>query len=851
MEEHRINEIKKYGDRNIIINKNNNSESSSNLASQKSLIAIERIHYEFKDEPIQLVISTDGVLEPTAEAINILTALKNEKLCILSINGPVSTGKSTLANNIIEVDNNGFKVGEKTEGIWLWGKPIKLNNDSKLLILDCQGLNKSDNNNISQKLYILSILLSTCVVYNTKGELTEENINDFINYTDLTNKVKVIQSENDNKNNNIDNLKEYFPELIVINDVTSKEKIQDLIEKNPLSENLCKLFENKSYYNKDNYKELIEKVKSEMKYKTLKNNIIDGDELFGLLQNYIDFINNEENPIINSALENVLLSKAKNESEFILDEFKSFFNKKLEYPMSITAIYKLFLSLERKYAEKFCRKVEKILTHKQTGEYIKKLFTDMEKELDACLETNKDYYDEWFGLEYKELGEVLSKINLQSIEQIKVFILSYTSTLQTCLNKFLNIPNSEFCQNLLKILSKIFQEFVFDKLNTFGETINNIYENYSKECNSNIENLNNNIKQLTEQINNNNTLLNDKNKEKSEANLSYFELENKIDKLNREIKSKEKEYENNINIEIQKYQKMEAYYTNQIKEKDQSISNLESKIEKINQDILGTNNESLKKTDELNRENIKLQNEIKKLKSEKNINDIGEVDGPTVVDEQTLSLQTLFKNIQNTFMDFKESVDKLDKENENVFKTKHLENSTKEIEEKINMCVSEIKSFCEKQIKTMNENYENEIKKIKDECEELNFELTKKKVDINEQTKLKEVYEKKLKESVKQVNELNEITKSKDSLITSQSDALRMYEDKINDYKKMKEELELSLAKNVYSFKLKEDEFDSLNMVLEGIVSRKREKFEHNLNKLSPDIQTTLQALAKQYKFFK
>ena len=78
-----------------------------------------------------------------------------------------------------------------------------------------------------------------------------------------------------------------------------------------------------------------------------------------------------------------------------------------------------------------------------------------------------------------------------------------------------------------------------------------------------------------------------------------------------------------------------------------------------------------------------------------------------------------------------------------------------------------------------------------------------------------------------------------------------MYEDKINDYKKMKEELELSLAKNVYSFKLKEDEFDSLNMVLEGIVSRKREKFEHNLNKLSPDMQTTLQALAKQYKFFK
>jgi len=53
----------------------------------------------------------------------------------LSINGPLSTGKSTLANNIINVKDSVFKVGEKTEGIWLWGKPIKLSNDSNLLIL--------------------------------------------------------------------------------------------------------------------------------------------------------------------------------------------------------------------------------------------------------------------------------------------------------------------------------------------------------------------------------------------------------------------------------------------------------------------------------------------------------------------------------------------------------------------------------------------------------------------------------------------------------------------------------------------------------------------------------------------
>ena len=815
-------------------------ESNSNLASEKNLISINRTPYEFKEEPIQLVISSEDILETTTEAINILTALKNEKLCILSINGPISTGKSTLANNIIEKTEQGFKIGEKTEGIWIWGKPITLNNGSKLLILDCQGLVKSENDKISYKLFILSILLSTCVVYNTQGELTEDIINDFINNTNLTEKVKI-----NNKTNNVEDLKEYFPELIFINNNASKENMKELIEKNPLYENISKLFEDINYFNTQNYKELVGKIKSEMEYKMLDNNIIDGDSLFGLLQNYIDFLNNGEQPVINSALENVLLSKAKNESDLILEDFKNNFNKKLEYPMSITAIYKIYFELLQKYTVKFCNKVKKCLDPSQTGEYLKKLFVDMEKELDTCLETNKDYYDEWFGMEYKELEEVLSKINLESINKTKLFILSFTSTIQTCLNKFLNIPNTDFCKNLLTILSKIFQNLVFEKLNNFGEKMDDLFQNYNKEYNVNIENLNNEIKKLNEQIENNQKLLNDKNKEKSESNRSFLELETKLDKLNREIKAKEKEYENNLNIEIQKYQKMETYYNAQIKEKDEKILNLESKIEKLNQDILGSNKESIMKANELNRENIKLQNQLEQLRKDGH-------DGTNISNnEENLSLQTLFKNIQNTFMEFKESIDKLDKENENVFKTKHLENSTKQIEGKININVNDIKNFFEVQIKAMTENYEKEIKKIKDEYDELNFELSKKKVDINEQTKLKEVCETKLKESVKQIGELNEISKSKDSLISTQNEALRMYEDKINDYKKMKEDLELSLAKNIYNFKMKEDEFDSLLMVIEGIVSRKKEKYEHNLNKLSPEIQTTLQSLVKQYKFFK
>ena len=800
--------------------------------------------YEFKEAPVKLFYIQDGMIETTEDGINLLTALKREKLSILSLNGPLGSENSILANNIINKTSSGFNSEEKIEGIWTWGNPIKLDNGSKLLILNCQGLNKNDAENISHKLFILSILLSTCVVYNTQGELNDSVINDFIYYTDLSNKINVVAEKN-SKLNNIDNLKEYFPELIFVNNILSNENIQDLIEKNPLCEKVCKLFEKRTYFNSQNPQELVEKIKKDIKFKSIDNYVIDGDSLFGLIQNYTDFINDGEHPIIHSALENVLLSQAKNISEAILEEFKHNISKKIKYPMSITDIYSAFFELQKQYFFEFGKKVEKILTPTQTGEYIQKMYADMEKELETILETNKDYYDEWFNMEYTKLDQELSKLNLESIEQIKIFILSYTSTFKNCLGDFLNIPNSDFCKNLINVLSKIFQNFVCDKLTNIGDKINDIYENYSKECNNNIDSLNSNIQKLNEQIDNNKKLLDDKNKEKSEVNKNYLELETKLDKLTRELKTKEQEFENNLNTEKQNYQKMESFFNTQMKEKDQTISNLESKIEKLNQDILGSNKESLMKTNELNRENIKLQSEIERLKKQ---------DGKGKSDaynEQSANLQTLFKNIQSTFMEFKESVDKLDKENENIFKTKYLENSTKEIEEKLNNCVNDLREFCDKQVKSLNENYEKEIKNVKDKYEELTFELTKKTAEVQEKVEQKEVSENKLKESDKKITELNEISNSKDNLIKTQNEAIKMYEDKIDDYKKLKEDLELSLAKNIYNFKMKEDEFDSLFMVIEGIVSKKKDKYEHNLNKLSSDVKNSLQSLVKKYKFFK
>ena len=821
------------------MSQNNKNEININTSDNNLMLQSEQ-PYEFKEEPIQLVSIKDGILETTVEAINILTGLKNSKLIILSINGPVGSGKSTLANNLINKKESGFKIGEKMEGIWIWGKPIELSDDIKLLILDCQGINndnKDTANNINYKLFMLSVLLSTSLVYVTKGELTDNLINDFLFFTDLSTKIN-ISDEDKNQLNTIDNLKEYFPDIFIINDTLKKEEIQTLIEKNAEHEKFYKLFEKRNYLKSDEYEEIFKKIKSEMKYKTIQNNIIDGDALFGLLQNYIDNMNNNENPIINSALQNILLSKANNELEFITYKFKNALNQKLEnkYPISISKIYKIYYELQQKYISEFCTKLENYIKTNQIGEYLKKLLKNMEKELETVLETNKDYYDEWFGMEYKELEEVMNKLNLESIniQDIKKYFTNYTSTLQTCLNKFLNIPNVDFCKNLISILSKIYQEFVSVKLNKVGEELNSIFENNSKENNNEIEKLKNELKKLKEQAGSSNPVLDGKNL----TGKNYLELESKLEKLNYEMKEKQKEYENNINIEIQKYKKFEDYTNTQIKENEKNILELKSKIEKLNQELIGAN-----------QKNLKLQSKINTVIKP---SEASETSSPIdVAQNSNLNLQNLFINIQSTFMDFKNSVDKLDKENESMYNLKNLENLTKDAENKFGDCTSGLKSFWEKQIKELGENYEKEIKKLKDEYDMINLELTKKNNDISEQSKLKEGCEIQLKETEKQINELSELSKAKDELIETQNQTLKVYEDKINEYKKTREDLELSLAKNIYNFKMKEDEFDSLFMVIEGIVSRKKEKFEHNLNKLSPEAKNMVENLVKQYKFFK
>ena len=768
----------------------------------------------YKEKPIELIINNNNSLEISDEAINLLLSLKNEKLIILSINGMSQSGKTSLANKLISKEN-GFDINNSTKGIWIWGSPITLKNNIKLLIIDCESI---QNNNISYNA-LLSILFSTYYIYNTKGNL--DGINNFCNINNL---ISFNKRHSD-----------LFFEIIFVNDLSNEQEIKNKIENNSsyINSNMKLLYKKQKYIQTKNIKNILTDIE-------ISNDVfLDGEILFGLIQNYINYINHNEKIDVDSALENILLYKAKNICDNIFEEYKNELHKKIEYPTTFPNIYKLFNEIQNNYINALSQKTEKLLRPSQLGEYINNLNNYMEKEINFIININNEYYEKYFLLQFKDFEKILNTDG--HYENLHSFILDYCGKFDNCLQKFFNLflnsDNSN--KSFINILMKLYQEYIIDKFVKISEQINKQIDEQNDKYIEEINKLKYYINKQREQINLSNTLIEEKNKEKTAINKNYFELETKFDKFNREYKIKIKEYENNINIEIQKYKKMENYYLTQLKEKEKLINNLENKIEKNNQDIQTIQKENTIKINEFNRENNRLLNEIERIKDLKNRNKNDFIGG-----DKNVNIPSLLKTVNKSFLDFKESVENLTKENDSIQKNKYLEISKQEIDNKLNNILNDVKNFCNLQIKTVSDNYEKIIKKIKNESEELNFELSKKNFSLNEQMLLKETYEKKFNESNKSIDQLKSIVQDKDNLIKTQNNAFKVYEDRINDS-------EMKMAENIINLKMKEDEFESLFMVFENIVAKRKDKFEHEISKISPEAQRYLKTLVKQYKLFK
>ncbi len=845
----------------------------------------------YRDRPIKLVdIKDDGLFEITSEGISFLSSLKNQSIAVLSVTGPYRSGKSFLANLIM---NNmaGFKVGATinacTKGLWVWGRPIPISKNRKLIVLDSEGLGsveKDRTGNIDMKIFTLSVLLSSCLIYNTKHAISEDKIEELSNAANLSKRINI--SKDKKKNMQLD-FGDFFPDLIwVLRDfsldrgkLSPKEYLEQCLQRVDVrtieggeAKNVCRDIITRNFKHRDCYtlvvpttdevklrnldnepqsslrKEFLDQVnrmilsiKDNIKPKKINNIELDGEALFGLLQIYVESINNEENPVILSALENVLLAKAKNISENAYDIFKEQINEKLKdrYPIKENEIYNIFFEQQNTLVDNFCKNVKDTLSSEQISSYILKLFGRMTDELDFILENNASIYEEYINNEKENISQNIILKEFTKIEDSNAYLMNLSNQMLNALNKFTELESTtDFSKKIIYSINQLLQEKLFDNLRRFGRNIENLYSSNIMTFQSTIDDLNIKIKSLNNTIAQEKKITEIKEKDNSETKIKIYELESKLETLKRKNKDKEKEFNNNLDTELQKYQKMENSYMNLIQEKDDKIHILEMQVSQLG-------NKNSQNRNELSKENAKLMYEIKKLREARNTmsNKIS-LDNASYQSNQ--ELQNMYNLFQDNVKQFRDSVNKLSQDKESLFKTQFIQKLKEDAESKTRNWGKDISNMIEKEFERISSDYEATIDKLKkenDRLEKENIFLKENKSTVNVQpTNNTQI----LKQNLKEVMA---ISKSKETIIKTQADTLKLKNEEIEKLKKIKSDLEVKLGEIKSNYNIKECEIEDIYSMIEAILTKKKDKYDAHYGVVSKDTQQRFNELKKKYKF--
>ncbi|XP_043391029.1 guanylate-binding protein 1 isoform X5 [Chelonia mydas] len=142
-------------------------------------------------EPVCLVepVPSSGALRVNPAALGLLRGL-TRPLHVLAVFGPRGTGKSFLMDRLAG-QGEGFPC---SPGIWVWCLPHPTQPDQALVLLDTEGFpeQEGDNTKLSQ-LFLLNVLLSSVLVYNTRSEGDPQRQLDRLTYVrDLPRVVQVL-----------------------------------------------------------------------------------------------------------------------------------------------------------------------------------------------------------------------------------------------------------------------------------------------------------------------------------------------------------------------------------------------------------------------------------------------------------------------------------------------------------------------------------------------------------------------------------------------------------------------------------------------------------------------------------
>ena len=121
----------------------------------------------------------------------------------------------------LDVDRGGFQVSPTihpcTKGLWIQKKLMTTPDGLPFLVIDTEGLGAYDEDeNHDAKIFLLAMLLSSMLIYNSVGTIDENALNSLALVINLSKKVRMKAGEGDESEEDIDEMTKIFPSFVWI-----------------------------------------------------------------------------------------------------------------------------------------------------------------------------------------------------------------------------------------------------------------------------------------------------------------------------------------------------------------------------------------------------------------------------------------------------------------------------------------------------------------------------------------------------------------------------------------------------------------------------------------------------------
>jgi len=397
----------------------------------------------------------------------------------------------------------------------------------------------------------------------------------------------------------------------------------------------------------------------------------------------------------------------------------------------------------------------------------------------------------------------------------KELITNLKNTISQNFSRIIEIPNLSENHKYFSILIKRFLED--NLIERFSLILNKIEKYYTTQRIS-IEEHNKKIKEAKDQLFSENKLIQEKNKNIKELEENCNKINQEKIKLQKDINNQNIKFNHELLLEKEKLVQKELTFLKNIREKDEKISDVESLNLKMTQEINEIHKEYSMKISELKKEITKLTIEAERNKNNINENNNNFTSNNNNQNNMNPQMINTFKNVKLVFNEFKETLDKLDKDKESQFKFKILESLIKENDLNYGKWKDNLRDMKHEFSITLEKTYELKLTKYREELNDCSFKLTKTEFTLNEVKEKNSLLVKEKEMTIKENKDPKELLENKDCLIEKMKESNKDLESINSKSEKDMEDLEMNLNKIKTEHNMNKDEIEYICFVIDDIL---------------------------------